>query len=349
MAGERVEPLNCSGGHGLERAKVEAEGFACDLCQNSIRGGTFIYSCDDCEYDVCHDCVEANGSKFSTSITPMSKKSLYSYEVINHMLHEHSIFKDEFQLLDLMLRFLYPSCNRCDRVTDWDDICPGYFEANPNVEGDVVYEICEIHHDCKKNHALCIECFPHHNRCEDCAEHQKEWNNAEHHMGFYHDFWQPTYDPNGRASCKKCSETIEKHSKRAIQMYWNIQISQLKPHYFHWDCIPDWAKMECKYHFLRYEQNEPFLEDFGFTEIACPECHPKTNTTATAPEEEDTTNTTEGSGLNESLEAAQPQLLQSGTVVAPTKAKGKKRKRKGSFAKFKKKIKTSRILWKGRQ
>lgn len=53
---------NCPGGHGLERAKVEAEGFSCDLCQNSIRGGTFIYSCDDCEYDVCHDCVEGNST-----------------------------------------------------------------------------------------------------------------------------------------------------------------------------------------------------------------------------------------------------------------------------------------------
>ena len=49
---------NCPKGHGLEKGTVKAEGFECDLCENSIGKGKSIYSCDDCKYDLCGSCAK---------------------------------------------------------------------------------------------------------------------------------------------------------------------------------------------------------------------------------------------------------------------------------------------------
>jgi len=51
---------NCSKGHALEKATVEEEGYKCDFCDNSIGKGESIYSCDQCEHDLCYNCMKKN-------------------------------------------------------------------------------------------------------------------------------------------------------------------------------------------------------------------------------------------------------------------------------------------------
>jgi len=49
----------CTSGHPLQRHQTQEAGFVCNGCANEQPEGTSIWTCEACDFDLCHSCITA--------------------------------------------------------------------------------------------------------------------------------------------------------------------------------------------------------------------------------------------------------------------------------------------------
>merc|ERR1740121_1851871 len=97
----------CPSGHLLVDFRTELFAFQCDVCGNDqILVGSLMYGCRECDFDVCHLCIDRYSC---TQPTALNNCAEYAYvekvdtrntsklwDFINPLIELHEYFQDEF-------------------------------------------------------------------------------------------------------------------------------------------------------------------------------------------------------------------------------------------------------------